>query len=148
MQDYNSDNTSQGAEMTEDPLVYARKRAERAVEDMNEGPLKIAAFQAILAKLLGDSERAEEGQRTSAKAPSGAAKHPDSLRGRVLTIKSEGFFKMQRSLGEVREALGSRGWHYPLTTLSGVMQSLVQQRQLRREQVSTGKKRVWKYSNP
>ena len=73
MQDYNSDNTSQGAEMTEDPLVYARKRAERAVEDMNEGPLKIAAFQAILAKLLGDSERAEEGQRTSAKAPSARA---------------------------------------------------------------------------
>ena len=90
--------------MTEDPLIHARKRAEHAVKSMNEGPLKIAAFQAILTKLLGDSEHAEEGQRTSAKAPSSPVKHPDSLRGRVLTIKSEGFFKMQRSLGEVREA--------------------------------------------
>ena len=134
--------------MTEDPLIQARKRAERAVEGMHEGPLKIAAFQAILTKLLGDSEHAEEGQRTPTKAPSSAAKHPDSLRGRVLAIKSEGFFKLQRSLGEVREALVSRGWHYPLTTLSGAMQGLVRQRQLRREQVSTGRKRVWKYSNP
>ena len=133
--------------MIEDPLVQVRKRAEHAVEGMKEGPLKVAAFQAILTKLLSDSDRAEEGQRTSAKAPPSTAKHPDSLTGRVLTIKSEGFFKTQRSLGEVREALGSRGWHYPLTTLSGVMQGLVRQRQLRRERVSTGKKRVWKYSN-
>ena len=134
--------------MTEDSLIQARKRAERAVEGMNEGPLKIAAFQAILTKLLGDSGPSEQSGRTSAKAQSGTGKHPDTLTGRVLAIKSEGFFKTQRSLGEVREALGSRGWHYPLTTLSGVMQGLVQQRLLRRERVSAGKKKVWKYSNP
>jgi hypothetical protein len=148
MEGYNTYNTSQGVEMTEDPLVQARKRAEHAVEGMKEGPLKVAAFQAILTKLLADSDRAEEGQRTSAKAPPSTVKHPDSLRGRVLTIKSEGFFKTQRSLGEVREALGSRGWYIPLTTLSGVMQGLVQRRLLRRERVSAGKKNVWKYSNP
>ena len=93
--------------MIEDPLVQVRKRAEHAVEGMKEGPLKVAAFQAILTKLLSDSDRAEEGQRTSAKAPPSTAKHPDSLTGRVLTIKSEGFFKTQRSLGEVREALAA-----------------------------------------
>jgi hypothetical protein len=134
--------------MTDDPLVQARKRAERAVEGMSEGPLKIAAFQAILAKLLGDSDPAEGSERTSAKAPPSTRKRPGTLTGRVLAIKAEGVFKTQRSLGEVREALGSRGWHYPLTTLSGVMQGLVQRRQLRRELVSTGKKRIWKYSNP
>jgi hypothetical protein len=133
--------------MTEDLLIQARKRAEHAVEGMKEGPLKVAAFQAILTKLLTDSDHAEEGQRTSAKALLSTNKHPDSLTGRILTIKSEGFFKTQRSLGEVREALGSRGWHYPLTSLSGVMQGLVQQRLLRRERVTAGKKRVWKYSN-
>ena len=134
--------------MTEDPLIQARKRAERAVESMDEGPLKIAAFQAILTKLLGDPDPSERSGGTSAKGQPGAGKHPDTLTGRVLAIKSEGFFKTQRSLGEVREALGSRGWHYPLTTLSGVMQGLVQQRLLRRERVSVGKKKVWKYSNP
>jgi len=134
--------------MTDDPLVQARKRAERAVEGMDQGPLKIAAFQTILAKLLADSGPGAEVQRAPAKAPASTGKRAGTLTGRVLGITSEGFFKTQRSLGEVREALGSRGWHYPLTTLSGVMQALVRQRQLRRERVNVGKKMVWKYSNP
>jgi len=130
-----------------DMLIQARKRAERAVEDMDEGPLKVAAFQTILAKLISDAAPTD---RTSAEvgAPTGPVKQPDSLSGRVLTIKAEGFFKAQRGLGEVREELGSRGWHYPVTTLSGVMQGLVRQRELRRERISDGKKRAWKYSNP
>jgi hypothetical protein len=130
--------------MTEDSLVVARKKAERAVEGMADGPLKIAAFQTILAKLLTESEAPEQ---------SGPAKVisrdvvPETLPGRILTLRSEGLFKAQRSLSEVREALGSRGWHYPLTTLSGAMQALVRQRQLRRERVGVGNRQVWKYSN-
>jgi hypothetical protein len=134
--------------MADDPLVLARKRAERAVEGMADGPLKIAAFQAILTKLLAESDPGEQVQRGSVKAPVGRVEQPDTLTGRILVIRSEGFFKTQRSLGEVREALGSRGWHYPLTTLSGVMQRLVRQRQLRRERGAAGNKNVWKYSNP
>ena len=134
--------------MKDDPLVLARKRAERAVEGMTDGPLKIAAFQTILAKLLSDSDPAEQGQAVPVKASAGRSEQPGTLRGRILAIRSEGFFKGQRSLGEVRETLGSRGWHYPLTTLSGVMQALVRRRELRRERVTTGNKQVWKYSNP
>jgi hypothetical protein len=70
-----------------------------------------------------------------------------TLRGRVLTIRSEGFFKSQRTLGDIREALGARGWHYPLTTLSGLMQGLVRNRELRRERVNVGGKQTWRYSN-
>ena len=47
--------------MADNSLIQARKRAEQAVRDMEEGPLKIAAFQTILTKLLTDrgaSERA------------------------------------------------------------------------------------------
>ena|SRR5258706_9374407 len=134
--------------MADDSLVAARKRAERAVESMADGPLKIAAFQAILAKLLTDSDPREQIQRMPGKVPAKKGGQPDTLTGRILAIGSEGYFKDQRTLGEVREALGSRGWHYPLTTLSGVMQSLVRQRHLRRERVGAGGKQVWKYSNP
>jgi hypothetical protein len=134
--------------MADDPLIVARKRAERAVEGMAEGPLKIAAFQTILAKLLTDSDPVEQAQRVPIKAPAIRSAQSGTLTGRILAIRSEGFFKMQRSLGEVRESLGSRGWHYPLTTLSGVMQALVRQRQLRRERVAVGNKQVWKYSDP
>ena len=133
--------------MTDDPLIQARKRAERAVEGMEDGPLKIAAFQAILAKLLSDSD-SPTSRVASAKGADRTGREPDTLTGRVLSVKGEGFFKTQRSLGEVREALGSRGWNYPVTTLSGVMQGLVRQRQLRRERVGDGRKKVWKYSNP
>ncbi len=133
--------------MADDSLVQARKRAERAVAGMAEGPLKTAAFQTILAKLLADADAGEQIQPPPSKAQSGRKQQPRTLTERILTIRSEGFFKPQRSLSEVREALGSRGWHYPLTTLSGVMQALVRRRELRRERVSVGNKQVWKYSN-
>jgi hypothetical protein len=133
--------------MSIDYLIQARKRAERAVEGMQDGALKTAAFQTILAKLLNDADPGE-GIQAASKVPTRKGKQPDTLTGRVLAVKDEGFFKTQRSLGEVREELGSRGWHYPVTTLSGAMQGLVRQRQLRRERVSDGKKRLWKYSNP
>ena len=104
--------------MADDPLVLARKRAERAVEGMAEGALKTAAFQTILSKLLNEGDLEEPGEKASKTTP-GKSSQPGTLSGRVLVLRSEGFFKTQRSLGEVREALGSRGWHYPLTTMSG-----------------------------
>jgi hypothetical protein len=137
-----------GVEMADDPLVRARKRAEQAVAGMAEGPLKTAAFQTILAKLLTDADSGERIEHAAAKAPSGSKRQPRTLTERILAIRSEGFFKLQRSLSDVRAALGSRGWHYPLTTLSGVMQTLAQQRELRRERATSGNKQVWKYSNP
>ena len=133
--------------MADDPLIAARKRAERAVEGMADGPLKVAAFQTILGKLLTESHPAEV-QGMPVKASADRSEQPSTLTARILAIRSEGFFKTQRSLGEVRENLGSRGWHYPLTTLSGVMQALVRRRDLRREHVAAGSKQVWKYSNP
>jgi hypothetical protein len=138
-----------GMEMAEDLLIRARKRAERAVEDMEDGPLKIAAFQSILAKLLRESDSEGGIRPESPAAADRTGKQATTLTGRIIAVKAEGFFKVQRSLSEVREVLGARGWHYPLTTLSGAMQSLVgRSGALRRERVSDGKKKVWRYSNP
>jgi hypothetical protein len=134
--------------MDEKQIISARQKAERAVKGMKDEPLRIAAFQAILARLLADGGRTEQAEQGSSKQESATSRDPNTLRGRVLAIRSEGFFKSQRTLGEVRKALGSRGWHYPLTTLSGLMQGLVRKRELRREWIATGSKGVWKYSNP
>ena|ERR1700682_1759388 len=134
--------------MSETGLIQARQKAERAVKDMADGPLKVAAFQTILGKLLAEVGSSEEPGRKTGRKPAGPGKEPDTLRGRILGIKGDGFFQSQQTLGDVREALGSRGWHYPQTTLSGAMQALVRQKHLRRERVSIGKKKVWKYSNP
>ncbi len=129
-------------------LVRARQRAEHAVKDMKDGTLKIAAFQTILAKLLQDQDSPKEAPSEQAKVKPTVRAEPDSLAGRVLAIKSDNYFKEQRTLAEIREALGTRGWHYPLTTLSGTMQGLIRRGGLRRERVASGGKKVWKYSNP
>jgi hypothetical protein len=128
-------------------LIQARRRAEQAVKDMDEGPLKIAAFQTILTKLLTDSGASEQTEAPRAKLKPSSDRPPRTLNERILAMRAEGFFKEQQSLSDVRAALGSKGYHYPLTTLSGSMQSLVRKRELRREQVASGAKQVWKYSN-
>ncbi len=133
--------------MTEEMLVLARKKAERAVAGMEEGPLKVAAFQTILSKLLTDADSAAP-NRPELVSPGRREKRPNTLSGRVLALRSEGFFKVQQGLGDVREGLRSKGFHYPLSTLSGLMQGLVRARLLRRERVTVEGKRVWKYANP
>jgi hypothetical protein len=71
----------------------------------------------------------------------------NSCSSRILALREDGFFAAQRTISEIRSELATRGWHYPLTTLSGVLQTLVQRRHLRREKVKDGKKKVWRYSN-
>ena len=70
-----------------------------------------------------------------------------SCSGRMLALRDDGFFAAQRSISDIRMELAKRGWHYPLTTLSGRLQALVQQRELRREKVKDGRKKAWRYSN-
>ena len=65
--------------MADDPLVVARRRAERAVEGMADGHLKIAAFQTILAKLLAEADPREQAQRVPVKAAAGRSEQPGTL---------------------------------------------------------------------
>lgn len=137
-------------------LVEVRRQAEEAVRDMPDGELKLKAFEVILNSLLqGQLPTADEERTTSAVPVHGwknrrgnRAGTPTSRVERILVVKSEGFFKALRSIGEVREHLAARGWHYPVTTLSGAMQELVQRRELRRQKMSEGKRKLWKYCNP
>ncbi len=144
-------------EMKDKSLLDARRRAEEAVRDMQEGPLKIAAFQTILNNLLtrpdaSTAPASAKRRKAEGQGPilEGAATRRvrASLPARILTLKDEDYFKEQRTLPQVREGLGARGWHYPITALSGAMQGLVRKRELRRERVSSGGKKTWKYSNP
>lgn len=137
-------------------IIELRKQAERAVAEMPDGDLKVKAFEVILGHLLsgtGPSAPKTEGAQASARRsrPAGATREASparSISGRILVLRDEGFFKNQKTIGEVREELRAHGWHYPLTTLSGRLQGLVQQRKLRRERATQGNKKLWKYSNP
>ena len=50
----------------------------------------------------------------------------------VQILKEEAFFKNPKGLGEIRKKLADMGHHYPLTTLSGAMQTQAKKRNLRR----------------
>ena len=133
-------------------IVELRREAEKAVADMPDGELKVKAFEVILNHLLAGPDvvtvRTGEGEK-EAKPKGGKEKvTATSIGGRILVLKDEGFFNNQRTIGEVREELRAHGWHYPLTTLSGTLIALVQQRKLRRERAKEGNKKIWKYSNP
>ena len=145
--------------MDAEKLVKLRKQAEKAVEGMSDGDLKVKAFEVILAHLMSGNEQSPRAARPSLRTVTGAsAEEPvrgkgrervqkGTASGRILVTRDEGFFGTQRTIGQVREELAAHGWHYPVTSLSGTLQSLVRQHELRRVRVSEGKKKVWKYSN-
>jgi hypothetical protein len=53
----------------------------------------------------------------------------------VVGLKEEGFFEKPKGLGEIGKALEEQGYLYPVTTLSGIVLSLVQKRFLRRKKL-------------
>jgi hypothetical protein len=52
--------------------------------------------------------------------------------GLIASLKSEEFFRTPQGLSSIQKKLGEVGHHYPLTTLSGAMQSESKKRKLRR----------------
>jgi hypothetical protein len=132
-------------------LKEARLRAEKAVADMADGELKLKAFEVILSQLVaGRVNRPSASEARSDVAPRrpSSGSQPRSLSERILALQADDFFKAPQTIGRVRDGLSVRGWHYPLTTLSGALQGLVQKRRLRRERVRDNHKTLWCYFNP
>jgi hypothetical protein len=137
--------------MDEKFLREARLKAERVIADMPDGDLKLKTFEITLNHLLSSGGAESNGKSRTAKKPGpspSATRKANTLSERILMLQSEAFFNTPQTIGAVRAGLQTYGWHYPVTTLSGTLQSLVQKRKLRRERVKENKKSVWKYSNP
>lgn len=139
--------------LTTDRLKEIRKKAQEAVADMPDGELKTKAFEVLLQHLLGLesptklSEKREAGPRISTSAKT--SKKSGSTKSRILLLRDEGFFAVPRSIADIKSELQAHGWILPMTTLSGPLQGLVQDRELRRiRDQGPKKKKVWKYVNP
>jgi hypothetical protein len=129
-------------------LLSARKKAEEAVADMADGPLRVKAFEVILQSLLSSAPSDQESEGI-ARAPRPTPRDaPSSVAARIDSLAEEGFFSEPRSLGEIQDSLRQHGWHYPQGNLSTPLIRLVRQRRLRRLQLADGNKTVWKYSLP
>jgi hypothetical protein len=53
----------------------------------------------------------------------------------LIGLKEEGYFDKPKALGDITQALEEKGYLYPVTTLSGVVLSLVKNKHLRRKKV-------------
>jgi hypothetical protein len=130
-------------------IVSLRKKAEEAVADMADGPLKIKAFEMIFGSLLSTPlQPKHESQSVARRVQTTLNESPSSIGARITLLADEGFFEQPRSLGEIQDGLAQHGWHYPQNNLSTPLVRLVRQRRLRRLQLADGNKRVWKYSLP
>jgi hypothetical protein len=124
-------------------IVDLRKQAEEAVADMAESPLKVKAFEVVLERLLAaeqgsashlESQKGTIPKQISTMGPKDHAKSktPTSCPERILVLRDEGFFKIPRTISEIRDQLRVLGWTYPVTSISGPLQRLAQRRDLRR----------------
>jgi len=144
--------------MNDDSIGMAIARAERAADGVADPTFREKAFEVILNRLLSGASRPPAYEDSTIVAPidthdvrprdRSPRGEPKTLSQRVLALQGEGFFREPQAIAKIRGGLGARGWHYPVTTLSGVLQSLTQKRKLRRERVRDGRKMTWKYSNP
>ena len=135
--------------------------AEASVSAVKDPELRRVAFEKVLMTLLergrsksggrgqsAGSERASQAIEKANKRPGGAERQ--GPKGHVEALIDDGFFKEQRTIAEVKAELAIRGHHIALTSLSGPLQRLTQERRLRRQKVAPdgkGSKAAFSYSN-
>lgn len=83
------------------------------------------------------------------KIPESGTRGPRSASGsipdRILELKSKGFFRESRTIKEVKEALATKGVTKKLSSISGPLQGLVRNDELRRNKKKGDGRTVWVY---
>lgn len=108
----------------------------------------IEGSQEEISKIINDFERtAAVTQSKTEISKDQVRKRQDKKRAAasdlVIELKDEGFFNKPKSLLEISQALEEKGRMTPVTSLSGVMITLVQKRILARKKIDGGK---WGYA--
>jgi hypothetical protein len=140
----------------------ALAEAESAVAAVKDPELRRVAFEKILATLIEQNitadgapgRQASRGQAavpgTKSKAKPNVPKTQSGPKAHIEELIAEDFFAEQRTIAGVKAELANRGRHIALTSLSGPLQKLTQERRLRRQKTSTNGKRqkgTYAYSN-
>jgi membrane protein involved in colicin uptake len=140
-----------------DPSKYQElvAKAEGAVQAVKDPELRRVAFEKVLDDLLGrtGSGAAGDAKGAARKAPVArpatgrkAPRPAGGPKGYVKEMIEDGFFKKPNTIAQVKAELENRGHHIPFTSLSGPLQSLCQERELRRQKTRVGKKQTYSYS--
>ena len=117
-------------------------KAEKAVAAVKDPDLKRIAFQKVLDNLLSEgaaSEGTPAAQKVQKKAAQKARSAPSGSSGPKAYVEGlieEKFFKKPKTISQVKAELENLGHHIPITSLSGPLQRLCQQRKLRRQKLA------------
>lgn len=138
------------------PYAELVSQAESAVASIKDPELRRVAFERILDDLLS-AESSPHGKGVPSPTPrrgkrggqetapkGGKSRGP---KGYVRELVKDAFFKKPKTIAEVKAELANRGHHIALTSLSGPLQSLCQDKVLRRHKTKAkGKKETFNYS--
>ena len=139
------------------PKPYAELvvQAEQATKAIKDPELRRVAFERVLDDLLsgggtptpGETRPPKRGTRSNHHAGKPRVSH--GPKGYVRELIDDGFFKKPKTMAQVKAELGNRGHHIAITSLSGPLQQLCQERALRRQKTASndgGKKGTFNYS--
>jgi hypothetical protein len=128
-------------------------QAEEVTKAIKDPELRRVAFERVLDDLLsGDESVSKKKAATKQSAPVkgiGTKQKNSGPKGYVRELIDEDFFNKPKTIAEVKAELANRGHHIALTSLSGPLQSLCQDRLLRRHKAksgSEGKKVTFNYA--
>ena len=130
-------------------------QAEEAIRAIKDPELRRVAFERVLDDLLsGGGTTTQSGARAPKQVERSTRRavrprKTSGPKGYVRELIDDGFFKKPKTLAQVKAELANRGHHIALTSLSGPLQSLCQDRVLRRHSAKSSdkaKKATFNYS--
>jgi len=132
-------------------LVTQTEEATRVIKDPE---LRRVAFERVLDDLLAGGGTATGGARAAKQIERSTRRVAKTRKNSgpkayVRELIDDGFFKKPKTIAEVKAELANRGHHIALTSLSGPLQTLCQDRVLRRHKAKAGdkaKKSAFNYS--
>jgi hypothetical protein len=137
------------------PYAELVTQAEEATKAIKDPELRRVAFERVLDDLLSGASAATPRETRPAQrggCPPRATGKPKAGHGPKAYVRElidDGFFKKPKTIAEVRAELGNRGHHIAITSLSGPLQKLCQERALRRQRAASddnGKRAAFNYS--
>src|SRR5258706_8026701 len=133
--------------MAENDYKTLVEKANMAVQGITDPELRRVAFEKILDELLkSGSTRDKKPARIRRHATPIERRSGQGPKGYVEELIKEGFFKKPKTIVEVKAQMENLGHHIPLTSLSGPLQRLCQQKTLRRQKTEIGGKSTFTYS--
>lgn len=128
-------------------VTFKTQKYDAEIEGKDIEEIK-SKFAEVKAALEVDRDFLEIPKETIKQRSQDTTKKQDSVANKIFSLSKEDFFTMPRSMGEIKEKLGEKGYHYPITNFPPYLLQLIKTGKLRRFKEKKDNKEVWVYVNP